>query len=38
MDLLQLKDPLEIFVKRRKFLPSSGLLSRRDMTKAGDVK
>ena len=40
MVLLQLKDPLELFVKRREFLPASGLLSRRDMTKAveGDVK
>ena len=32
MVLLQLKDPLELFVKRREFLPSSGFLSRRDMT------
>ena len=32
MVLLQLKDPLEIFVKGREFLPGSGFLSRRDMT------
>ena len=38
--LLQLKDPLELFVKRREFLPSSGFLSYRDTTKAveSDVK
>ena len=27
---LQLKDPLELFVKRREFLPGSGFLSRRE--------
>ena len=27
MVLLQLKDPLELFVKRREFLPGSGFLS-----------
>ena len=30
--LLQQKDPLELFVKSREFLPGSGFLSRRDMT------
>ena len=38
---LQLKVPLELFVKRREFLPDfSGFLSPRDMTKAveSDVK
>ena len=29
---LQLKDPLELFVKRREFLPGSWFLSCRDMT------
>ena len=29
---LQLKDPLELFVKSREFLPGSGFLSPRDMT------
>ena len=29
---LQLKDPLELFMKRREFHPSSRFLSRRDMT------
>ena len=40
MVLLQLKDPLELFMKRREFLPGSGFLSRRDMTLAveSDVK
>ena len=40
MVLLQLKDALELFVKRREFLPSSGFLSHKDMTKAvkSDVK
>ena len=40
MVLLQLKDPLELFVKSREFLPGSGFLSRHDMTKAveSDVK
>ena len=40
MVLLQLKDPLELFVKSREFLPGSGFLSRRDMTSAveSDVK
>ena len=40
MVLLQLEDPLELFVKRRAFLRSSGFLSRRDMTEAveSDVK
>ena len=33
MVLLQLKDPLELFVKRKEFLRGSGFLSRRDMTK-----
>ena len=32
MVLLQLKDPLELFVKSREILPGSGFLSRRDMT------
>ena len=32
MVLLQLKDPLELFVKSREFLPGSGFLSCRDMT------
>ena len=32
MVFLQLKDPLELFVDRREFLPSSGFLSRRDIT------
>ena len=32
MVLLQLKDPLELFVKGMEFLPGSGSLSRRDMT------
>ena len=32
--LLQLKDSLELFVKRRDLLPGSGFLSRRDMTLA----
>ena len=32
MVLLQLKDPLELFVKSREFLAGSGFLSRRDMT------
>ena len=38
MVFLQLKDPLELFVKSREFLP--GFLSRRDMTLAveSDVK
>ena len=40
MVFLELKDPLELFVDRREFLPSSGFLSRRDMTFAveSDVK
>ena len=38
--LLQLKDPLELFLKRRNFPPCSGFLSHRDMTQAveRDVK
>ena len=32
MVLLQLKDPLELFVKSRGFIPGSVFLSRRDMT------
>ena len=32
MVLLQLKDPLELFMKSREFLPGSRFLSRRDMT------
>ena len=32
MVLLQLKDKLELSVKRREFLLGSGFLSRRDMT------
>ena len=38
--VLQLKDPLELFVKRKEFLPSSGSLSCRYMIKAveSDVK
>ena len=37
---LQLKDPLELFVKSRQYLPGSGFLSRRDMTEPveSDVK
>ena len=40
MVLMQLKDPLELFVKIREFLPGSGFLSHRDMTQAveSDVK
>ena len=40
MVLLQLKDPLERSVNRRKFLLGSGFLSRRDMTSAveSDIK
>ena len=40
MVLLQLKDPLEPFAKRSKFIPCSWFLSRRDMTLAveSDVK
>ena len=40
MVLLQLKDPLELFVKSTEFLPGSGFLSRRDMILAveSDVK
>ena len=40
MVLLQLKDPFELFAKRREFLPGSGFLSRRDMNLAveSDVK
>ena len=34
MVLLQLKDPLGTIHERREFLLGSGLLSRRDMTKA----
>ena len=30
--VLQLKDPLELFVKSREFLPGSGFLSRHNMT------
>ena len=38
--LMQLIDPLELFVKRRKFLSGSIFLPRRDMIKAveSDVK
>ena len=32
MVYLQLKDPLEVFVKRKEFLPGSRFLSRRHMT------
>ena len=40
MVLLQLIDPLKLFVKRREFLPGSWFLPRRDMTLAveSDVK
>ena len=40
MALLKLKDPMELFVKRREFLPGSGFLSCCDMTLAveSDVK
>ena len=40
MVLMQLKEPLELFVKSREFPPGSGFLSRRDMTWAveSDVK
>ena len=34
MVFLQLKDPLELFVKSREFLHGSGFLSRHDMTLA----
>ena len=34
MMLLQLRDPLDIFIKRREFLTDSGFLSRCDMTYA----
>ena len=34
MVLLQLKDPLELFVKRKEFLPSSGFLSHCNMIRA----
>ena len=34
MVLLQLKDPFELFVKRREFLPGSVFLSGRDMNLA----
>ena len=34
MVLLQLKDPLELFVKRREFPHGSGFLFRRDITQA----
>ena len=33
---LQLKDPWELFVKRREFLRCSRFLSRRDMTSADE--
>ena len=32
MVVLHLKDPLELFVKKREFLPGPGFLSRCDMT------
>ena len=32
MVLLQLKDPLELIVKRKEVLPGFAFLSRRDMT------
>ena len=32
MVFLQMKDPLELFMKSREFLYGSGFLSRRDMT------
>ena len=35
--LLQLKDPLELFVKRGEFIPSSGFLSRNDKTYSTDI-
>ena len=40
MVLLQLIDPLELFVKRKEFLPGSGFPSRCDMAQAveSDVK
>ena len=40
MVVQQLKDPLKLLVKRREFLPVTGFLSHRDMTKAveSDVK
>ena len=34
MVFVQLKDPLELFVKRREFLPDSRFLTQCDMTKA----
>ena len=34
MVLLQFKDPLKLFVKRREFLSGSGFLSHCDMTSA----
>ena len=40
MVVQQLKDPLELFVKRREFFPCSRFVSRRNMTQAveSDVK
>ena len=35
MGLLQLKDPLKLFMKKRELLRASGFLSRRDMTPGG---
>ena len=37
MVLLQLKDPLELFVKRREFLPCSGFLSRSDINLSVEI-
>ena len=37
MVLLQLKDPLELFVKSREFLLRSRFLSRRDMTQTVEI-
>ena len=36
MVLLQLKDPLGLFVKRKEFLSSFGFLYRHDMTQAAE--
>ena len=37
MIILQLNDPLELFVKRLEYLPSSGFLPHRDMTEAVEL-
>ena len=37
MVLIQLKDPLELFVQKMEFLPGSWFPSRRDMTEAVEI-